>query len=172
MALIRNREPAADTWQLLDALEVGEDGSLPPFPAGDVIVPAGAWQRAREQLLQHDGRVGVWFRGTDDPAELAADLPQLDLIAVQFPKLADGRGFSIGRLLRERYGWRGELRAFGDVQRDQLFFLARCGFDSFQLREGEDIATAVSAFGDFSERYQAAVDQPLPLFRRRERLTA
>jgi uncharacterized protein (DUF934 family) len=87
---------------------------------------------------------------------------------VKFPSFTDGRGYSVGRLLRERYGWTGELRAVGDIQRDQLFYLARCGFNAFALREGEDVDAALTAFADFSERYQASVDQPLPLFRRRE----
>ena len=158
MALIRNRALAVDSWQLLETVEAGEDGSLPELPAGDIIVPAEAWRRAHAQLREHDGRVGVWLSGKDEPADLVSGFPDLALIAVQFPKLADGRGYSLGHLLRERYAWRGELRAIGDVQRDQLLYLERCGFDSFQLREGEDVATALSAFSDFSERYQAAVD--------------
>ena len=168
MALIRKHGVAANTWQWLDSLDVGKDGSLPELPAGDVLVPAQAWQRAREQLRVHVGRVGVWLRGNDDPGLLVPDFSRLSVIAVHFPKLVDGRGYSIARLLRERYGWRGELRAVGDVQRDELFFLARCGFDSFDLREGEEVDLASAGFRDFSERYQAAVDAPLPLFRRRE----
>jgi uncharacterized protein (DUF934 family) len=91
---------------------------------------------------------------------------------VKFQKVTDGRGYSIAYLLRERYGWRGELRAFGDIWRDQLFFLASCGFNAFALREGEDPRAALSAFGDFSETYQDSVRQPLPLFRRRRRGSA
>jgi uncharacterized protein (DUF934 family) len=89
------------------------------------------------------------------------------LIAVNFPQFTDGRGYSIARLLRERYSWRGELRAIGDVLRDQLFYLARCGFDAFMLREGQDAQAALAAFNDFSEGYQASVERPQPLFRRR-----
>jgi uncharacterized protein (DUF934 family) len=87
---------------------------------------------------------------------------------VNFPKFGDGRGYSAARLLRERYGWRGELRAIGDIFRDQLQFLAGCGFDAFALREGEDPQEALAGFGVFSESYQATVAQPLPLFRRRQ----
>jgi uncharacterized protein (DUF934 family) len=168
MALIKDRKPAVDNWQLLRDLVVGEDGSLPPVPQGNVIVPLSAWRRARVQLLAHEGRIGVWLRGDDEPGDIAEDLAHLDVIAVEFTSFTDGRGYSIGRLLRQRYGWRGEMRAIGDVQRDQLFYLTRCGFDAFSLREGEDVDVALAAFEDFSERYQAAVDQPLPLFRRRE----
>lgn len=88
-------------------------------------------------------------------------------VEVNFPKFSDGRGYSIARLLRERYGYRGELRAVGDVQRDQLSYLSRVGFDAFLLREGEEAAAALSALAEFSEAYQASVDRPLPLFRRR-----
>jgi len=86
---------------------------------------------------------------------------------VNFSAFGDGRGYSIARLLRERYGWRGELRAIGVVVRDHLFFMAGCGFDAFMLREDQDAAEALTAFGDFSDAYQASVERPLPLFRRR-----
>lgn len=103
----------------------------------------------------------------DDPSALAHRLASVARVEVNFPSFTDGRGYSIARLLRERHGYRGELRAVGDVQRDQLFNLARCGFDAFQLREGEDAGAALAAFGDFSEAYQASIERPLPLFRRR-----
>jgi uncharacterized protein (DUF934 family) len=122
-----------------------EPGSPPPEPAGAVL-----------RLEPHD-----------DPAAVAARLDAVMRVEVNFPSFTDGRGYSIARLLRERYGYRGELRAVGDVQRDQLFYLARCGFDAFLLREGEDAGAALAALGDFSEAYQASVERPVPLFRRR-----
>jgi uncharacterized protein (DUF934 family) len=165
MALIKDRKLAADNWLLL---ENGADGAVPEIPAsGDVIVPLPVWKAARESLIAR-GRVGVWLAGDDEPADIADDLSHLSLIAVRFPSFTDGRGYSIARLLRERYGWRGELRAIGDVQRDQVFYYTRCGFDALSLREGEDVETALTAFNDFSEAYQTAVDRPYPLFRRRE----
>jgi uncharacterized protein (DUF934 family) len=88
-------------------------------------------------------------------------------VEVSFPSATDGRGYSIARLLRERHGYGGELRAVGDVKRDQLFNLARCGFDAFLLLKDEDADGALGAFDDFSEAYQASVERPLPLFRRR-----
>ena len=98
---------------------------------------------------------------------LAGDVARLPLIAVDFPKFGDGRGYSTARLLREKYRYTGELRAIGDILRDQLYFLLQCGFDTFALQPGRDVAGALAAFDDFSDSYQATVAQPLPLFRRR-----
>ena len=113
----------------------------------------------------------VVLEPTDDPREAVAKLglalPGLKVIAVNFPKYGDGRGYSIGRLLRERYGYQGELRAVGVVARDHLQLMAQCGFDAIQLREGEDPAEALKGLDDFSEAYQASAAQPVPLFRRR-----
>ncbi len=116
---------------------------------------------------QPEGEV-VRLEPQDDPAALVARLSKISVIEINFPKFGDGRGFSIARLLRERYGYRGELRAVGQVGRDHLYYMEQCGFDAFLLREGEDAAEALAAFDDFSERYQSTVAQPVPLFRRRE----
>ena len=178
--LIKNANIAADNWQ---RLEPGADGSLPAIPAaGDILVPLALWQIAeRELLLRTDGRMGIWLDSDEDPAQIADNLGCFDVVAVNFPQFTDGRGYSIARLLRERYGWKGELRAIGDVQRDQLFYLSRCGFDAFLLNDGQDAPqgdslrsaqAALSAFGDFTEAYQTSVERPLPLFRRRETQTA
>jgi uncharacterized protein (DUF934 family) len=169
--LIKDRRLQSDSWRLLDLerwLAVGEDGFVPDFPrAADLVVPLKLWRLRRDDLLEREGRTGVWLATGEGPEALAGDAERLSLIAVQFPKFTDGRGFSTARLLRERYGFRGELRAIGDVLRDQLLFLARCGFDAFALRDDQDADAALAAFDDFSEAYQAGVDQPLPLFRRR-----
>ena len=102
---------------------------------------------------------------TDDLASVS--LAGVTRVDVNFPKFGDGRGFSIGRLLRERYGYRGELRAVGHITRDLLFYLESCGFDAFELRPGEDPHEALASFEDFTEAYQASVARPQPLFRRR-----
>jgi uncharacterized protein (DUF934 family) len=163
--IIKNTSVISDPWQRLEA---GGDGSLPPLPpTGDIIVPLALWRQRRDELVARPGRLGVWLDSHEDPAAIAEDLRLLGVVAVRIPKITDGRGYSIAYLLRQRYGWRGELRAFGDVWRDQLFFLASCGFDAFALREGEDPREALAAFGDFSETYQGSVRQPQPLFRRR-----
>ena len=104
---------------------------------------------------------------TDEPAAFADRLGTAARVEVNFPKFGDGRGYSIGRMLRERHGYRGELRAVGHITRDLLFYLESCGFDAFELRPGEDPQQALAGFDDFSEAYQASVARPLPLFRRR-----
>lgn len=163
--IIRHQQVATDSWQLLEAVK---DGAAPPVPpAGDIIVPLALWLEQRDTLCARKGRLGVWLASHEDPALTAHDLRHFALVAVNFPHYTDGRGYSIARLLRERHGWRGELRAVGDVFRDVLFYLSRCGFDTFALRAGEDPQAALSAFHDFSEAYQTAADRPLPLFRRR-----
>ena len=107
----------------------------------------------------------VRLEPADDPASIS--LEGVGRVEVSFPKFGDGRGYSIARLLRSRHGYRGELRAVGHITRDLLFFLESCGFDAFELREGEDPREALASFGDFSEAYQASAARPLPLFRRR-----
>lgn len=160
--IIKHRAVIQDSWHLL---EQGPIGAL-PF-SGDVIVPLDLWTSERDTLSFRLGRIGVWLEADADPAAIAPDLARFDVIAVRFASFTDGRGYSLARLLRERHGYRGELRAIGDVLRDQLLYLSRCGFDAFDLREGQDPQTALSAFDDFSEAYQTAADQQQPLFRRR-----
>lgn len=109
----------------------------------------------------------VRLEPADDPASVAGELDGVARVEVNFPKFGDGRGFTIARLLRERHGYKGELRAVGQITRDHLFFLESCGFDAFELREGENAEEALASFEDFSESYQASVARPLPLFRRR-----
>lgn len=164
--IIKDRNVVTDPW---NRLKLQADGSLPQAPAtGDIIVPLAMWREQRAHLLVRPGRIGVWLDSHEDPAAIAEDLRIFGVVAVNFPTFGDGRGFSTARLLRDRYGWKGELRAVGDIFRDQLFFLASCGFDAFALRDSEDPREALAGFGVFSESYQASVERPLPLFRRRQ----
>lgn len=160
--IIKHRAVIQDSWQLL---EQAPAGALPFH--GDVIVPLALWAAERDALSFRLGRIGVWLGADADPAAIAPDLARLDLIAVRFASFADGRGYTLARLLRERYGYRGELRAIGEVLRDQLYYLSRCGFDAYALRADQDPGQALSALDDFSEAYQASVERPDPLFRRR-----
>ena len=164
--IIKNKELAADPWLRLDSTE---GGAAPQIPAeGDVIVPLALWRAAREALLARRGRVGIRVDGHEEPSSFVEDLKHFGVVAVYFKSFGDGRGMSLGRLLRERYGYQGELRATGDIFRDQLHFLAGCGFDAFELRAGEDPREALAGFSVFSEAYQTSTERPIPLFRRRQ----
>ena len=150
-----------DTW-------IRFTGDAAQCPAGaDVLLPLDEWREHAQAWRARPGRVGVVLSPTDDPLVLASDLASLSLIAIDFPRFTDGRGYSTARLLRERLGWTGELRAVGDVLRDQLFLMARCGFSSFALRADQNPLAALAGFKAFSVRYQACTEEPAPLFRRR-----
>ncbi|MGF1469323.1 MAG: DUF934 domain-containing protein [Sandaracinaceae bacterium] len=142
-------------------VRLGEDDAVPAD--GAVLVPFERWS---DELAGRDAPVGVIVPGSAEAKDVAPLLDRVPLVAITFPKFTDGRGYSLARSLRERYGFRGELRAVGDVLRDQLFYMARCGFDAFELKEGKDVEDALSAFEDFSVTYQPATDRAEPLWRR------
>ncbi len=160
--LIVDRAVIEDQWTL-----VTENAAPLPFD-GKIIVPLARWLADAESLRARADAVGVWLDSHEDPAELADDTAHLPLIAVNFPAFKDGRGYSIAYLLRRRYGFAGELRAIGDVLRDQLFYMHRVGFNAFAIRTDRDAADALKSLKDFSENYQASVWPAQPLFRRRE----
>lgn len=137
------------------------------LPSGDAIVSLERWRRERDHVRDRAGRVGLHVSGDTDPASLSSELEGLSLVQIELPKFTDGRAYTLARLLRERFGFAGELRATGDVLRDQLFFLARCGFSSFRLAPGRDPGDALRAFDDFSVTYQPAADHTTPIWRRR-----
>ena len=152
----------ADLWRILEAVE-GSD----TLPAGPIVVPFAAWRERRDEIAARREPTGVWLAADDDPLALGPDVHSLSLVAVNFPKLADGRGYSSGVLIRQRLAYRGELRAFGDIGRDHLLMLSRCGFDAFSLPPTRDPEAALAAFEGSSVRYQGSIDDPRPLFRRR-----
>ena len=118
-------------------------------------------------LPSREGRLGVRIDPTDEIAGLVAHLDKLALVAIHFPKFADGRGYSKARLIRERHGFEGEIRAIGDVLADQLFYMGRCGMDAFELKDGKAPEKSLACLDDLKVRYQGASDEPLPLYRRR-----
>jgi uncharacterized protein (DUF934 family) len=133
-----------------------------------VILPLRLWCQLKEQAGLFDpATTGVWIASDDEYEDIAGELLGLPLIAVDFPSFRDGRGYSVAYLLRTRYGYRGELRAIGDVLRDQLFYMHRCGFDSFEVRADKDIQDALKGLTAYTIRYQGSVDDPVPLFRKR-----
>jgi len=160
MQIIKDRAIVEDGF-----VHVADGAELPEH--GDVIVSLERFRELRDALQQRDGRVGVRLRSDQEAKDAADVLPGLALVAVEFPGFKDGRGYTTARLLRERFGYRGEIRAVGDVLRDQLYYMERCGFNAFELKPGKDIEGALHAFAEFSVTYQGATDDPRPLFRRR-----
>ncbi len=155
-----------DLWSWFDPTWTGAATGEQPGSGRRLLLSLEQWQTHGEALISAGNEVGVCLEPGEGPEGIAAILGRLGLVAVRFPAFTDGRGYSTARLLRQRYGWSGELRAVGDVLRDQMFYLARCGFDTFDLKDGESVAEALAGFGDFTEAYQAAVDRG-PLFSRR-----
>ncbi len=141
---------------------------------GNIIVPLNVFIARKNELVSRmdAGSVGVWLAThevLEDLISAVGDINKLPIIAVFVERFADGRIFSLGTLLRTRYGYKNELRAFGDVLRDQLFFLKRAGFSSFQIRIDRSGQDAIASLNDFSAPYQGAVDEPRPVFKRYNR---
>jgi len=156
MRVIEGRRIVDDGWELAPT------GA--PIPTqGDVIVPLAVWNEHHGRARA--GRLAVVLQSDERPEQIEA-LDRAPLVAIAFPKFGDGRGYTSARLLRERLRFAGDLRAVGNVLRDQLFYMMRCGFSSFALEPGKDLEGALAAFDDFSTAYQAAADDPRPLFRR------
>jgi uncharacterized protein (DUF934 family) len=141
---------------------------------GKIIVPLSVFIAKKDALasLMDIGLQGIWLDTHETLESLISavgDINKLPIIAIHVERFADGRIFSLGTLLRTRYGYKNELRAFGDVLRDQLFFLKRSGFTSFQIRADRSAEDALASLNDFSAPYQGAVDEPRPVFQRYNR---
>lgn len=153
-----------DAWVLLP-----RDATLDHVPGGDAIVPLHLWLTAREALVARAGRTGVLVCSDESIEELAGQLDGIGIVALDFPLFSDGRNYSNARVLRERLGYTGGIRAVGDVLRDQIFLMRRCGFDSFALRPDRPAAAAASALHDFQHAYQqATIDPDRPLLMRHD----
>ena len=164
--LIKHGIATTDSWQILD-LAAGESPETVALPDGDVIFPLAVWQARKDEIVSRP-TIGLLLQPADRVEDVAGELASFNLIAVNFPKFVDGRGYSTAALLRQRYGYTGELRAVGDVLHDQLFFMRRVGFDSYALKDGKSLDYAIAAgFKPFTEAYQGATDQAQPYFRRR-----
>jgi len=164
MLIIKNKTIIEDDWRVL-RLHDQETAEATVVPIGKIIVPLKVWL-AQRAVLQQRNDIGVWFASDERPEDLTEDVHRFPVIAVDFPKFSDGRGYSIAYNLRTRLGYSGELRAIGDVLRDQLFYMQRVGFDTFEPRSDRNISDALKGLEDFSEIYQTSVDQKQPLFRR------
>lgn len=161
--LIRDGAIVANDWTLLNADQIAESG-IPD--TGAIIVPLTVWQAQRDALLAR-GNVAVWLEAGEEPEALADDLASLPMVAINFPVFRDGRGYSYARELRQRFNYRGEVRAIGDVLQDQLFYMWRCGFNAYDVRADRDLEEALKGLQVFSVTYQGDVHVPEPIYRRR-----
>ena len=151
--------------EIVDDDVVHLDDETPIPPSGAVTVSLARWRE--ERTLRERPDIGVRVDGADCIDEIANDLDALTRVVVEFPKFADGRGYSHARALRDRLGYAGEVRARCDVLLDQLFYMARCGIDAFELAPGLAPEKALAGLEVFTVKYQAAADEPLPIYRRR-----
>ena len=154
--VIKQRSVINDTWKYVD-----EDAA-----AVAVIVPFARFQQEREQWLASTVILGVRLSPADNVDALQEDLARISLIAIEFPALGEGRGYTQAQLLRRRHNFKGEIRAVGKILRDQVFYMARCGIDAFEFPEGTDLHIALTAFDDFTIAYQPSADRGLELTKR------
>lgn len=165
MPLLKDGAVAEDLWRLAETEdELDHEGPL--------FVTPELWQAARTRLAGRNAPLGLRLRSDQSPVELAEDLPQFTAVALEFPKFTDGRAYSYARILRERLGFDGEIRAVGAVKRDQLAFMQRCGFDAFELPRDDAAEAWASATREFTSWYQPAVEGGAPISALRRRLQA
>jgi uncharacterized protein (DUF934 family) len=169
--LLRDGRIVADDWTYLTEVGSADAGNAEAgkanvlgsaHPSNAIILTFDQWRSDEPRWRAAPERLGVILSPADKVERLAPDLSRFDLVGAEFPGPSEGRGYTQGRLLRERYGWRGELRATGYVRRDQVFFLARCGFNSFELPDS-DLKAAAGAFSTFTATYQPSNDLGLAL---------
>lgn len=159
--LIRLHGETAD-WANDSFKVVGEEDAIPV--SGDVILSLARFQAEGGPLLDEGRTVGVLLQSEQAVEDLAYDLPRLALVALNFPKFRDGRAYSSARLLRERFGFGGEIRAVGDVNREQASFFVRCGFDAFEPADGSTPEQWLAASRRFRHVYQRGADPRSPAY--------
>ncbi|MYD43643.1 MAG: DUF934 domain-containing protein [Gammaproteobacteria bacterium] len=149
-ALVKNQEIVADDWLLVDTIsDYVPDNAIVPF-----------------EHIHSTQATAAWIEGDCEIEEAGEQLARLDLVAVNFPAFADGRGLSAATLLRNRFEFKGELRAIGEIQPDLTPFMRRCGFDAFVLADERAAATAIQCMSSMSDFYQGSVIQPQPPYLR------
>ncbi|MDP6095312.1 MAG: DUF934 domain-containing protein [Gammaproteobacteria bacterium] len=163
--LIKDGAIVNDRWTWLK--EATNPAVLKMIPRKNLIVPLKLWRYEQEELFEFPGDISIWLNSHENVADIGEQLHELPLIALNFPVFSDGRPYSKARELRYDFGYKGELRAIGDVLRDQIFYMSRCGFDAFSPRYDQDVESCLEALEDFNTAYQASVAEPTPLFRRR-----
>ncbi len=159
--LIKNGQACTDTW-----LALADDAALPT--SGAYLLSLARLEAQSDDLDAYRGELGVRLGPDIDVTRLQPWLPRLALISLEIAHFSDGRAYSQATLLREQMGYRGELRACGDVIQDTVYYQQRCGFDAFALRDDQDIDACVRALRTFTHPYQASVATPM-LFQRQRR---
>lgn len=163
--LIKDGEIVEDRWTVLK--EATGPEVLRAVPGKNFIVPLNFWKNYSSELDDYMGDIALWLNSDENVNDIGNGLHTISLIALNFPVFSDGRSYTNARELREKLNYQGEVRAIGDVLRDQLFYMASCGFNAFSLRHDQDPELCLKAFEDFQTSYQATVANPEPLFRRR-----
>jgi uncharacterized protein (DUF934 family) len=163
--IIKDGHIINNDWLLIETLENNQFLEK-ELPEKNLFVSLDIWQ-SHKNILQKKNNLGLYLKNDQCIGTIADELEYFNVIAIDFPVFMDGRGFSIARILRDRYDYQGELRACGAIIRDQLCYLKRCGFNSFDMAEDIDLEASLTSLNDFSESYQTAADQASPLFRRR-----
>lgn len=162
--IIKNDAVTDDDWKVVRLVD-GESADSAWLPVGPLLVPVAVWRARRRELVErqyeHGWPLGIWLSAEEGPELIENELDDFSVIGIEFSRFSDGRGYSTARLLRTRYGYAGELRAIGDVLRDQLFYLRRVGFDSFAVRADKNIEQALAGLKDFSVVYQGRADAAL-----------
>lgn len=158
--IIQNNAIILDTFT-----QINTDTNLEAL-SGNIIVPLAIWEANQSLFATHTGQVGLYIENSVDIEALEIDLNQFSLIALNFPEFVDGRAYSQARIIRTRINYKGALRATGDVLHDQLFFMQRCGFNEYAVREDKNMEVALEGLSDFSVKYQSATDESKPLFAR------
>jgi len=159
------RIEAQDKWTLLK--EATDPDVLQVVQGKNLILPLQFWKTYRQEADDYSGDIALWLDSHEYVNDIGPALHDFPLIALNFPVFADGRAYTNARELREQLKYEGQIRAIGDVLRDQIYYMSRCGFDAFALRHDQDPEACLAAFNDFNTGYQASIADPLPLFRRR-----
>lgn len=162
MKVISNRQIIEDSW-----LSIDDKTSIDQLPAGKIIVNFAFWNEHKDALGQRSEPLGIKLSSEDDVAEIGEQLSRFKIVVLQFPAFRDGRGYSQARNLRQHFDYQGDIRATGNVLRDQVGYMERVGFSSFEIDSKQDINEALKAFDEINIKYQASSDEPLPLYKRR-----
>ncbi|MFT6581345.1 MAG: DUF934 domain-containing protein [Alphaproteobacteria bacterium] len=159
MPIIKNGELITDQWVSLD-----DDDPAPE--KGAIIVSVSRWLKERVSLQSRHAPVGVWFQSSDTLEDVAGDISGFEILALEFPAFTDGRAYSTARTLRDKFAFKGEIRAVGNVLRDQWSFMNRCGFDAFEVDETTTLSAFKDAISEMDDQYQPASDDRTPAFNR------